>query len=424
MSQKYPLLLRFLYSPSKLEEKLYFIRSFKLLKLHEQQQQSNKKQQHTPYVLFNDFPTSSTKLFSNSQNLIAKQVENLLFKWKEVDISHETSIETFNHQQSQFQNSEREYSQIEMDAEFFKSRKQSNFELSNQMEANKKIPHPLFEKSSISSLHNEPNEKAKLQVEILQRMEKQRLNILSKKVHDELGWCPMIDNSSDILYMKGHCKKGSVIGFYPGMVYSVAQLKKAEEKFLKITKGDSSIDRYNRSMLQPYLQKSNQPQFYINGNLENEIFFNTMYNHDEIFNDATLSFNNDDEDDGHHKNNRKQAEGAGSNLSKRLSNVLEGEEENFEKYGCYLASRFLHPFSLMNKSFFSNTSRKISANVLAFPFVVPMSLDPSLFAYIPNRVVDDKRSLLSGTGLMQGVVYIADRDLYDEPIIRESFVVE
>ncbi|KAG2387997.1 hypothetical protein C9374_000847 [Naegleria lovaniensis] len=409
-SSNFPLLLRLLYTPSGLLQRLHFVRAFKLLKLYEMEKNSKM----SSYVLCNDFPTSQSTLFSHSQNLIFSQVNTLLTEWKQLDISLETSSERLYEMLKKAGQQERVYSQLEVDAFYFKEARQNseeNFEFSN--EATKKLHHPLFHSSKIASIDNEVSSEARSQLETLQRIEMYRLEKLSKQVHDKLGWCPILwkDSHQHHVYIKGHCKRGQVIGIFPGMVYSDNSLKKAKEKFNQtISHQVESLNIVNRFLeenMQPYLPKTANNQVLINGNLESELFFNTMYNHDDVFENMSLSFNNESQ-----QGFRKEG------FQNKIHRILSEDENNMDQYGHYIGTRFIHPFSLVHKAYHGKLS-----NVIAFPFVVPSCLHPTLIPYIPNKMFDNKKVLISGTNLIQSVVYIAERDLHDEAVIVEPLLM-
>ncbi|KAF0981936.1 hypothetical protein FDP41_011797 [Naegleria fowleri] len=414
-SSNFPLLLRLLYTPSGLLQRLHFVRAFKLLKLYELEK--NSKTTSSSYVLYNDFPTSQSTLFSHSQNLVFSQVNTLLNEWKQIDISHQTSLENLAEILKRNQQ-ERVYSQLEVDACYFKEAHKNS---EDDFETTEKLNHPLLNSSKVASIFNEVSSEARSQLEALQMMEMDRLSKLSMQVQNQLGWCPILwkDSQQYHLYIKGRCKRGQVIGIFPGMVYSENNLKKTKEKFNQIISHRSDFgsewdstntvrNRFLEENMQPYLPKSTNNQLFINGNLECELFFNTMYNHDDVFENLSLSFNN-------HQNQQRHSRKEG--FQAKLHQILSEDENNRDQYGHYIGTRFIHPFSLVHKAYRGKLS-----NVVAFPFLVPPHLHPTLLSYIPNKMFDFKKSITSGTSLIQSVVYIAERDLHDEAVVVEPLL--
>ena len=97
--------------------------------------------------------------------------------------------------------------------------------------------------------------------------------------------------------------------------------------------------------------------------------------------------------------------------------MLAGDEGRMEMYSHHVGSRFVHPFALLHKAM----QHDKMANAVASPFIVSTSIDPSLVPYVPNKNFEDKKTITSGSGLIQTVVYVAERDLVDEAVVVGRF---
>lgn len=211
----------------------------------------------------------------------------------------------------------------------------------------------------------------------LQQLEQERLKLISQQVKSILGWCPIIKqstipNAGEGLFIDGKCRRGSVIGIYPGLIYTPAYIKELPNEI-------------------SYLFPCGYPGAgvpHINGDLQNEFFFSTMYNHpipEEVSIDEKLKWKY-------------------------------GKDQYLEaKYSHLLGLRFIHPFALCHKA---NHPRKgFIPNVETSVLTIPMNFDPQLLPYIPNKYYKPPL-ILFGTqqGFIKTVVFIANRDLEDEEV--------
>jgi hypothetical protein len=171
----------------------------------------------------------------------------------------------------------------------------------------------------------------------------------------------------------------------------------------------------------PYLPfDPSNPQFYINGNLENELFFNTMHNHDDVFNEREINFNI------HSSNNKtnefkngfssSSSNSSGSDEKKKslFENFLNAEENLLESFEHHLGTRFIHPFS--NGRFIQFVNHYSKSNAISLPLTLKVSsVDPSLIPYIPNKFIQkDGNGISSSIHLTNTIVFIAERDLSNE----------
>lgn len=211
----------------------------------------------------------------------------------------------------------------------------------------------------------------------LQQLEQERYHKLSHQVKSTLGWCPTVKQSTirdagEGLFIDGKCRRGSVIGIYPGLVYTPAYLKELPD---------------DTSYIFP-CGYAGGGVAHINGNLKNEFFFSTMYNH-ELPESSSLE---------------------------PSQKWKYGEEQYLEaQYSHFLGLRFIHPFALCHKA---NHPRKgFIPNVETAVLIVPLNFDPQLLPYIPNKYYKPPLMILGGQlGFIQTVVFVANRELEDEEV--------
>jgi hypothetical protein len=330
---------------------------------------------------------SCRKQKEESQQIILQQLHDLLKMWHRLDSSMESSQEIFN---KRFGIPYTEESQEEFDAQRFK-----NFE-------------DVFAGVRFGDhATKEENEKAKAglsnnKLKRLQQIEQERLHFLTEQLYKELGWAPTVRYGSQIaganergLFLKGSCKRGTVVGIYPGLIYNTKDFRT-----LYCHDGDLNIRKPKKCAYIQQLAPGLYGTYYIDGQLWEQPFFCTSYNHI-----ATIEY----------KKPTEKVNNGG--LLKKLKKMVSREEENEKTYGKTLGLRFIHPFAQLNMvNHLPCANSRALPNLIAAPFSVPLNFDPELLPYIPNKYYSSPTVFNADFGYIRTVVYIATRDINNEEL--------
>lgn len=346
-------------------------------------------------------PSSLRAVEMQSQKFIEKQIIHLLFSWRNIDNSHPNSHQIYKERYGEEYHTECEE---EENATHYKEpfdRSKTNMsELWDKvlLDDNNmgKVDHQdqgfrefIAEQELVNprvkefSSHHQSN-KSLENLERMRAIEQERMQKLMPAVKEQIGWCPRVDRSSIKnaglgLFIDGMCRRGTVIGIYPGMTYNTTIAKKIRLKnghVQKCVPGNDGI-------------------VYINGQLWNEKFFETMYNHQtEIADDEPVN---------------KQ-----KTLLRSIQEIFQDEQVNEKLYGHLLGNRFIHPFAQLHRV--NHPRPGFMPNVVASPLIVQSKFPPSLLCYLPNKHFKAPYILLEDFGMIKTVVYIAERDLHDEEV--------
>jgi hypothetical protein len=193
----------------------------------------------------------------------------------------------------------------------------------------------------------------------LQELENERMQEFSKKWKERIGWNL---NMQEKLRIEGKCSSGNIIGMYPGMIYHHL-IKK-------------SIPLNSR------IQKLEFGEM-INGNLQNEIFFNSLHNHEDPIQ-------------------------SNSNSKSFLEKFKEFEKSgSYEELETKIGIKFNHPLSITCKM---NTNP--IPNVIGHSLRIPLEFPRELLAYIPNKY------FTFPDGIIQCLVFVNKRNLKNEEIFQ------
>lgn len=293
---------------------------------------------------------SDSKKFKQVNKILTDQISILLSKIKENDEKIPNCKDIY---QERFQKPYLPTSEIEKWSELFLDvkydiKKENTFE---SME---------FKPSIVQNLT--PNQEL---IE-LQRIEQERLVQLTSLLKSDIGWSPVvkdskIQNAGKGLFIDGKCPKGSIVGFFPGMLYK---------------KYPFELNEYHKNI----------GNFLINGNLSKETFFQTMHNHKVYF---------------------EQDQKKISFITKLLF-----KEDFYRKDVKYLGQRFIHPFA--NLQYVNHPPKWLLDNVLPFVVEIPFEFQRELLPYIPNAYFSDNSSF--SNGMVASLVFISRRQLENEEV--------
>jgi hypothetical protein len=196
-------------------------------------------------------------------------------------------------------------------------------------------------------------------LKMLQELENERMSKFSEKLKERLGWKLTMNGT---LKIEGKCNSGNIIGMYPGMIYHhlIRKSIPLNSKIQKLEFGEM-----------------------INGNLKNEIFFNSLHNHE-----VPIQSN--------------------SHSKSFLENFKEFvKSESLEELETQMGLKFNHPLSVTCKI---NTNPL--PNVIGHSLQIPLEFPRELLPYIPNKY------FTFPDGIIQCLVFINKRNLKNEEIFQ------